>query len=646
MSDHATHTERACGSWPSPLSADAIVAGGRAFADAQVDGDSLYVLEARPDEGGRVTLLKISANAVDQPVAADLTPNLNIRSRVHEYGGGAMRVQNGVIWLVNMADQNIYRVDGTGRATQLTHTDSGRRYADFAIDQTRNRLIAVCEQHRDSGETENLLTAVDLDSGAETTLASGRDFFACPRLSPDGRKLAYVAWDHPNMPWDGSELMVCGFADDGGVSASTVVAGGAAESIVEPMWLDDGTLLFNSDRTGYWNLWRYDASGVDCVLNDTAEYAKPPWQFDVRCVVPLDNRYVAAERCENGVRELVLIDTEGGFYTPVHDAFESYTHLGVSQGRIVALVGRGDAAGGLALITANGSVEQLREEARPALEPNAISPAEQIRFPARDGGQAFAWVYPPCSGKYAVPADEKPPLMVLSHGGPTAAASTSLNYRIQYFTSRGWMVVDVDYGGSTGYGRAYRDRLRDQWGIVDVADCEDAARHLVASGRADPTRIAIRGGSAGGYTTLAALCFTSTFRAGASYYGIGDLRALIADTHKFEARYCDGLLNGEFDARSPIHHSERLNCPVVFFQGSEDKVVPPNQAESMIKSLRARDIDVAYVLFDGEGHGFRDGINIKRSIETEYAFFAHVFGFAAPDQLPAIPWVQGDGVAS
>lgn len=631
------------GTWPSPLQAEDIVSGVRGLVDLQASDDAISWLESRPEEGGRVTLMRAKSLA-SGTTAVDMTPGLNIRSRVHEYGGGELRVcPDGSAYVVNFADQNIYRVSADGDVTQITHSDNSQRFADLAVNADAGWLIAVRESHRSDGEEPvNELVRVDLANGECASVASGCDFFACPRLRDDYSQLAYVSWDHPNMPWDGSQLMLANLNSDGSLADTTVLAGGASESICEPSWRSDGALFFSSDRTGYWNLWCFDESGIHNVLPDSAEYTLPPWQFDTRTVCHLDQRYSAAQRILEGSSELVIIDTQAGLYTPLHSEFESYTSLCLLPARseVLALCGRADNAPCLASFRASGEISERFCPSPTSLDQSAIARAEPIRFPARDGAIAHAFYYPPTSVKFRGPDHELPPLMVLSHGGPTASASTALNYRIQYFTSRGWAVVDVNYGGSTGYGRDYRLRLRDNWGVVDVADCEDAARHLIAQGKADSNRVAIRGGSAGGYTTLAALCFTNTFRAGASYYGIGDLRALERDTHKFEARYPDGLINNEHDARSPIRHVERLNCPVIFFQGSEDRVVPPNQAEAMVASLLDQGIDVAYLLFEGEGHGFRDAVNIKRSLEAEYAFFADVFGFAPADDLPDVPRAQ------
>lgn len=628
------------GTWPSPLNAEDIVSGARGLIDVQASDNAIFWLESRPEEAGRVTVMR-AENLLSCGAASDVTPVLNVRSRVHEYGGGALRVcSDGTAYVINFSDQNIYRITSDGVQSQLTHTDSTERFADFAVNQNAGWLVAVRELHvAQAAEPVNDLVRIDLTTGEVTRLASGADFFACPRLSPDNCQLAYVTWDHPNMPWDGSQLMLANLNNDGSLTDTTVLAGGVSESICEPSWRSDGALFFNSDRSGYWNLWRFDESGIDSVLPDDAEYALPPWQFDTRTHCHLDERYTAAQRIVDGSSELVIIDTHAGLYTPLHSEFNSYSSLcpQPGKGEVLALSSREDDTPCLATFKASGEISALFCPSPTALPAGAIALAQPIRFPARDGAVAHAFYYAPTSLKFRGANDELPPLMVLSHGGPTASASAALNYRIQYFTSRGWAVVDVNYGGSTGYGRDYRLRLQDNWGIVDVADCEDAARHLIAGGKADANRIAIRGGSAGGYTTLAALCFTNTFRAGASYYGIGDLRALEEDTHKFEARYLDGLVNNEHDARSPIRHVERLNCPVIFFQGSEDRVVPPNQARAMVDSLLDKGIDVAYLLFDGEGHGFRDAVNIKRSLESEYAFLADVFDFSPADTLPAVP---------
>lgn len=626
-------TTRGYGAWPSPIDADVVTTASRGYAALAAHGDALLWIESRPEEGGRGTLIHHEAGT-----STELTPApFNPRSSVHEYGGGASAVADGVAYFVNFADQDIYAVT-VGDLGVRRITEDTSRYADLA--PAGDALLAVRERHRPgTAEPDNDLVRIDIASGTATVLHAGHDFYAAPRLedprgegAPD-RRIAFLAWDHPNMPWDGTQLVVAEY-DGHDLSAETVVAGGAAESIVQPTWHGE-RLLFASDASGYWNLHAYDSSGVYRVLADDAEYAGPAWQFAASYFVPVGPRHVVARRVENGQSALVVIDVDQGLSSPLHDGCCSYAALTRTPAGVAFVAGYPDQP---------GRVEELKLDSRTTVavaKPDAlripndvISVAETIGFPSTDDGQdgeAHAYFYPPRNGAHNGLPGELPPLLITTHGGPTSSASPDLDWNVQYYTSRGWAVADVNYGGSTGYGRDYRTRLYGRWGQLDIQDCVACVRHLVATGRADPARVAIRGGSAGGYTTLAALAFTDVFRAGASHYGVGDLVALDQDTHKFESRYL-GTLVGDTDAlraRSPVNHVDRLNCPVIFFQGTEDRIVPPNQAEAMRDVLVTKGIPVAYEIFDGEGHGFRRAENRRRALEAEYAFFARVFGIDA-----------------
>ena len=628
-------TRRGYGAWPSPIDADVVTAASRGYGALAAHGEALFWIESRPEEGGRGTLIHHDGGR-----SRELTPApFNPRSSVHEYGGGAYCVADGVAYFVNFADQDIYAVT-IGNLGVRRVTEDTSRYADLA--PAGDALLAVRERHRPgTAEPDNDLVRIDIATGTATVLHAGHDFYAAPRLEDDahgtsarGRRIAFLVWDHPNMPWDGTQLVVAVY-DGHDLGDETVVAGGAAESIVQPTWHGE-RLLFASDASGYWNLHAYDQSGVYCVLGDAAEYAGPSWQFGASYFVPLGSSHVVARRVEDGQSALVVIDIDRGLASPLHDGCCSYAALTRSPAGLAFVAGYPDQP---------GRVEELKLDTRttatvamPDAHPipaDVISVAETVAFPSTvDGqdGEAHAYFYAPRNGAHDGLPGELPPLLITTHGGPTSSASPDLNWQVQYYTSRGWAVADVNYGGSTGYGRDYRTRLNGRWGQLDIADCVACVRHLVATGRADPARVAIRGGSAGGYTTLAALAFTDVFRAGASHYGVGDLAALDRDTHKFESRYL-GTLVGDADAlreRSPINHIDRLNCPVIFFQGTEDRIVPPNQAEAMRDALVGKGIPVAYEIFDGEGHGFRRAENRRRVIDAEYAFFARVFGIDAP----------------
>ena len=619
-------TKRGYGAWPSPVDAAVVTTASRGYGALAAHGDALYWIESRPEEGGRGTLIHHEGGR-----STELTPDpFNPRSSVHEYGGGAFCVAEGVAYFVNFADQDIYAVTVADRRV-LRITSDPDRYADLAF--AGDALLAVRERRPPGApEPDNELVRIDIATGNAAVLDAGHDFYGAPRLDDGASRVAFLVWDHPNMPWDGTQLVVAAY-DGKGLGGETVVAGGARESIVQPVWHGD-RLLFASDASGYWNVHAYDESGVYCVLADDAEYAGPAWQFGASYFVPVGPSHVVARRVEDAQSTLVVIDVDRGLASPLHDGCCSYNALTRTPAGVAFVAGYPDKP---------GRVEELKLDERTTasvatpdahrIPTDVISVAETITFGSTDdGAEAHAYFYPPRNGAHAGLAGELPPLLITTHGGPTSSASPDLNWSVQYYTSRGWAVADVNYGGSTGYGRDYRMRLNGRWGQLDIADCVACVRHLVAAGRVDPARVAIRGGSAGGYTTLAALAFTDVFRAGASHYGVGDLVALDRDTHKFESRYL-GTLVGDADAlraRSPVNHVDGLNCPVIFFQGTEDRIVPPNQAEAMRDVLVGKGIPVAYEVFDGEGHGFRRADNRRRVIEAEYAFFARVFGIDAP----------------
>ena len=623
------------GAWPSPITADFILSAFVSFAELQHRDGVCYWIETRPQEGGRSVL--VSCRDGDK---RDVIPaSMNARSRVHEYGGGAFAISAANAWFVNFEDQNIHSVRLGGSAPQrVTLGDENERFGGLQWDDRRGSLIAVRERHGIADEAVNDLVRVRVDTGAIEVLHSGHDFYAGAKLSPDGAKLAFLVWDHPNMPWDGTQLVVAELNAAGGIAAATVVGGGAAESIFQPEWADANRLLYVSDAKGFWNLYVFDASGAWCAVPDEAEYGLPLWSLGMASYVPAGPRHAVAQRIEAGVAQLVVADIEQGVTTPLPVDFSSYRSLARTASGVAFIAGRqDDAAAVVELNTASGALRVLASEGEVDLPPGFLSAPESIRYPTANGEHAFGNFYAPRNADCEGPPGERPPLLVMSHGGPTGAASRDLSLRVQYYTSRGWAVLDVNYGGSTGFGRAYRERLQGKWGVVDVADCEAGVRFLALEGRVDPNRVAIRGGSAGGYTTLAALVFSDVFRAGASHYGVADLATLARDTHKFESRYLYALVDAaNFAARSPIGHVDRLRCPTIFFQGADDRIVPRNQAETMYDALKAKGIPVAYLLFESEGHGFRRTENVRRAIEGEYFFFSKVFGFKGADDLPEV----------
>ena len=634
--------EQPYGTWPSPITADLIVGGSIGLGAPLIDGDDVYWLESRPSEAGRVAIVRRAPDGT----TTDLNPRpFNARSRVHEYGGGAYTVDAGTAYFVNFADQRICAIPRGGVPAPITAAGD-LRFADFVVDTTRNRLICICEDHAGDGEPANSLVAVSLDNGAVnggavSPLVDGHDFFAAPALSPDGTQLAWLSWDHPNMPWDGTTLWCASLDADGRIKKPRQVAGGPAESIVQPRWSPAGDLHFVSDRTGWWNLYRAGAGGIEPLCETAAEFAAPQWIFGQATYgFDADGEIVAAYT-RDGMWHLGRI--AGG---PVQQIPLPYTDIAtvrIAGRRALLLAANATQPSTIVeLDAATGQITELKRASAIDLDPADLSRPEAVSFPTAGNATTHGIYYPPANGKVTGPSGETPPLIVRSHGGPTGATSSSLNLSIQYWTSRGFAVLDVNYRGSTGYGRPYREALYDNWGLVDVEDCVYGAHYLAERGLADAKRLIIRGGSAGGYTTLAALTFHDTFAAGASLYGIGDLMAMAQDTHKFESRYLDQLLGALPEAaqvyrdRSPIHAADRLNCPVIFLQGLDDKVVPPNQAETMVAALTAKAIPVAYIAFEGEGHGFRQGENIKRALEAELYFYGRVLGFTPADDLPPV----------
>ena len=617
----------------SPITPDVVARANAGVGEPRLLDGTLYWLESRPAEGGRTTLLRARGDAKEE-----LTPQpFNVRSRVHEYGGAAYLPTGHTVYFVNAADQNIFAVEFNGSIRQLTQTDAQTRYADLCADPKRDRLVAVTEIHGDAAQPVNALAAISIATGEVSILHRGHDFYASPRVSPSGDELLFIAWDHPNMPWDGTQLLRARL-DGPAIGTTTLVAGGANESVQQPHWLDDDSALYLSDATGFWNLHRLDTGGTQVVLQERAEYAGTAWQFGNRDYAVLSHRYVAARRQRPGEQTLVIIDLDTGFASPLPDDCIEYSHLSADGNSLYYLGAHADATSELARFDL-AARQRTTVVPGPPLEFDSkwLSRPRHIEYKTRDGQRAYAWVTPPAPDAPPPPGGGVP-LLVTTHGGPTGAASPALRLKFQFYASRGWMVADIDYRGSAGYGRNYRDALNGRWGETDVTDCVDATNHLIAEGSVDPARIAIRGASAGGYTTLRALTTQTAFRAGASHYGIGDLTALADDTHKFESQYLFRLVGSRetMVERSPIAQLDGFGCPVIFFQGGEDRVVPPNQARAMVDALKAKGIPVAYLEFPGEGHGFRDGANIAKAIGGEYAFFCRVFDLPVDEDLPDV----------
>ncbi|MEL7036074.1 MAG: S9 family peptidase [Cyanobacteria bacterium J06592_8] len=632
-------TVAAYGSWKSPITADLIVAGTVGLGSVNWDGEDIYWLEGRPSEGGRNVLVRLTPDGQQQ----DITPKpFNVRTRVHEYGGGSYTIHQGIVYFSNFADQRLYRqvIQDSALPHDVTPeplTPEGKyRYADAVIDTQRQRLICVREDHTGAGEAVNTIVSINLNNPEDIKiLASGKDFYACPRLSLEGSQLCWISWNHPNMPWDGTELWLASVETEGSVSNPKLIAGGEEESIFQPQWSPRGILYFVSDRSNWWNFYRYRSGQLEPLYPIPAECGLPQWVFGMSTYgfATADDGIICTYT-EKGNWYLATLNTQSQQLQQFDIPYTSISGIKVSGGRILFIGSSStEASAVIRLNFSDGEMSVLKRSTDIDIDKGYLSVAEPVEFPTENGQTAYGFFYKPTNKDYTASSDQKPPLIVKSHGGPTAATSSGFSLKIQYWTSRGFAVLDVNYGGSTGYGREYRQRLRDQWGIVDVNDCANGAKFLAQKGFVDRDRMAITGGSAGGYTTLCALTFTKVFKAGASYYGVSDLEALARDTHKFESRYLDNLIGPYperqdlYIQRSPIHHSEQLSCPVIFFQGLEDKVVPPNQAEMMVEILKAKGVMVEYVSFPDEQHGFRKAENIKRSLIEEYGFYAQVFGF-------------------
>ncbi|NEP14562.1 MAG: S9 family peptidase [Symploca sp. SIO2C1] len=640
------------GSWKSPITSELIVAGSIGLGSVVLDGDDVYWIEGRPAEAGRNVIVQRTPDGQ----ITEVTPApFNTRTRVHEYGGGAFTVKKGTIYFSNFADQRLYQ-QTLGSQPQPLTPKAKECYADGVVDTLRRHLICVREDHSDeSKEPVNSLVSINLqknDNAGEITpdvqvIASGKDFYSSPCLSPDNSQLAWLSWNHPYMPWDGTQLWVAKIQEDGSLEEAQLVAGGFDESIFQPEWSPTGILHFVSDRTGWWNLYRWQPSNpggeVEPLWKMAAEFGLPQWVFGMSTYgFESENRLICTYS-QDGISYLGSLNLQTKQLEVIETPFTSISSLQVTRGKAVFIAGSAtEPTAVVQLDLATGEMTVLQQSTELEISPEYLSKPQAIAFPTEGRLTAYGFFYPPQNQDYQAPTGEKPPLLVKSHGGPTAATSSTLSLKIQYWTSRGFAFLDVNYGGSTGYGREYRERLKGNWGIVDVDDCVNGAKYLAEQGLVDGERLAIAGGSAGGYTTLAALTFRDVFKAGASYYGVSDLEALAKDTHKFESRYLDGLIGPYperqdiYEARSPIHFTDKLSCPVIFFQGLEDKVVPPNQAEMMVEALKAKGLPVAYVAYEGEQHGFRRAENIKRTLDGEFYFYSRIFGFQPAEAIEPV----------
>ena len=641
------------GSWRSPVTSALLVTQVVGLGQVAASGTDVYWNEGRPAEAGRQVVVRRRPDGTEEEA---FPATFSARTLVHEYGGASYAVHEDVVFFANFADQRLWRVAPGGQPRPLTPAPAvpgADRFADLQVGPGAEFLVGVGERHLEDGVL-NHVVAIAADGTTEPlVLVDGHDFFAAPRLSPDGSRLAWLSWDHPNMPWDGTELWEAPLSAGPSPAVGTprLVAGGSEESVTQPRWSPDGVLHFVSDRTGWWNLYADDGAGGRALAPMEAEFAGPDWVFGQSSYTFLDDGRLVATWSQRGRTHLGVVDPGAPSVQTVDQPFTALASLVATGGAVLAVAGSPSKAPAVVRIgVPGGDVRVLKPSRGRTVDPAYLSEPRPVEFPTEGGRTAHALYYPPTNPDFEGPVGERPPLVVTCHGGPTSAASSVLSLGVQYWTSRGFAVVDVDYGGSTGYGRAYRQRLNGQWGIVDVDDCVNAARWLAQQGEVDGRRLVIRGGSAGGYTTLCALIFREAFAAGASHYGVADAEALARETHKFESRYLDRLIGPYPEARevyrqrSPIQFADRLNCPVILFQGAEDKVVPPAQAEVLAEALRRKGLPFAYLLFEGEQHGFRKALTIRRVAEAELWFYGQVLGFEPADDIEPVPIENADAL--
>jgi dipeptidyl aminopeptidase/acylaminoacyl peptidase len=632
------------GEWASPFPIPLLASGMVALGEIRAADGARWWLEGRPEERGRQALIRHDGDGTQ----IRLTPEgFNTRTRVHEYGGAAYVVAGDLVIVSDFTTGRLNRVIAPGELRPLT-PERAWRFADLVVDLPRNRLLAIREDHEPETiarhkEAENSLVAIDLDSGAVTVLVSGSDFIAAPRISPDRQKLAWTEWSHPNLPWDGTELRLADILADGSIGVAATVAGSPTDWIAQPRWSPDGVLHYVAEPNGWMNIHRVVDGRTEVVADLEAEFAPPDWLFGWSSYGFLADGTIVAIGRSGGRDRVYRLGPEAGRTAVLDLPFTEIGSIAVDGDRVIM---RGASPTSPSAIVEldpySGATTVLRRASSTSFDPADIAVAEPVEFPTTGGRTAFGHFYAPHSKTSGGPAGERPPLIVTSHGGPTAAANSAFLIVIQLFTSRGFAVLDVDYGGSTGYGREYRKRLEGEWGVVDLDDCVNGARWLAESGRVDGERLAIRGGSASGYTTLCAVTFRDTFRAGTSYFGIGDLETFVSQTHKFESRYCDRLIGPYperkdlYHDRSPLNFPERISCPVLILQGAEDRIVPPAQAEQIVDALWERHLPHAYLLFPGEDHGFRSADAIIRSFEAELSFYGQIFGFTPADAIEPI----------
>ncbi|MEM8985835.1 MAG: prolyl oligopeptidase family serine peptidase [Pseudomonadota bacterium] len=632
------------GAWSSPLSAEHLSGQSYGFFDLQFNHGALYWREHKPSEGGKYALMHFTKK---DGAAEAGGQSLDVRTQVHEYGGRAVLAANDFVVVSNIADHQLYQWSAGGHARKLTAID-GLRFADCVEDAARNRIICVREDHRGEGEAQNTIAAIMLEPSSsdegQRVLVEGSDFFAYPALSPDGEKIAWVSWDHPNLPWDNTSLWVGDIDQAGEIVNRRKLNDGVRESILQPRWKDNETLYFISDRTDWWNIHVWKNGEIHVVHKRSADFAFPLWLLGENHYDFLPNGDIIARFVEDQSYALGRISTSNGALTPIPlDGGEPGGFV-VGDDSIYVVVRSKTGHDILAQYDiSTGETSVIRQIDEPRLEDNFISQAQAVSFNTSNGEKAYAYYYAPANPQFRAPAEDKPPLIVKMHGGPTFHTSPYLNYDIQFWTSRGFALLDVNYRGSSGFGRAFRRSLYGEWGVKDIEDAINGALYIADEGLVDRDRLLIRGSSAGGFAVLAALAFHDVFAGGGNYFGVSDLEMIAKDTHKFESHYFEHLVGPypeartTFIERSPINSIERLNKPLITLQGADDKVVPPNQSELIFEALKADGTPTAYLLFDDEKHGFQKAETRKRALEAELYFYGKILGFEpAGDIAPVL----------
>ena len=644
----STKKQSQYGSWESIFTPEKIIEGGLRFNEIRIDNQDIYFLEGRPSESGRSVIIKHNKDGT----TTDIIPKkFNSRNAVHEYGGGSFTVKDEIVFFTNWEDQLIYKVsaDKITPITEPSDIPMGIRYADLTLSNDGKWIFCVRETHIKDKEAQNEIVAVSTISSEIIVLASGRDFYSSPRPNPISNQICWLEWDHPNMPWDGNELYIADF-DSQKISNKLKIDGSTNISIVQPEWTDKGELIYISDDSGWWNLKKYSDQKISDILSEEIDHGGPAWQFGFRTYFIYEDCIFLKGSLNDKNKGLIRkISLSGEIIEEIQINHTSISDLSFCNDNAIYIGASPTTSSQVCSLDLRSSnLDILKESNTIYIDNEEISIAEEIIFDTTSNDMSYAYFYKPINKKFEGLKNEKPPLLVISHGGPTGSTSNSLNLSVQYWTNRGFAVVDVNYRGSTGYGRKYRDALKGNWGVYDTEDCIAAVDFLSNRGLVDSSRVAIKGGSAGGYTTINALTFHKRFAVGATYYGIADLSVFIADTHKFESRYLDSLIGKypeekeKYYNRSAINFTDQLSCPMIIFQGTEDKIVPPSQAEIMAQGLRDKKIPFSLIMYEGEQHGFRKSENIKSSLESELFFYSKVLKFTAFDKLNNIKIENSD----